>query len=58
MQAQFKTLQAEQAKGKLADKTGAATEDLQYLMNFSYSITQCVAKAKEHPVRFHLCLNG
>ena len=48
MQTQIRTLQAEQTKGKLAGKVGAATEELQYLMNFSTSITQCVAKAMEH----------
>ena len=34
-------------KGKSAGKVGAATEEFQYLMNFSTSITQCVAKAME-----------
>ena len=48
MQTQLKILQTEQAKGKSANKTGAAIEELQYLMNFSNSITQCVAKAMEH----------
>ena len=33
---------------KSPGKVGAATEELQYLMNFSTSITQCVAKAIEH----------
>ena len=32
----------------MAGKAGAATEELQYLINFSNSITQCVAKAMEH----------
>ena len=50
MQTQLKTLQAEQAKEKSANKTGAATEELQYLMK--YSTRQCVAKAKEHPSDF------
>ena len=48
MQTQLRILQSEQAKGKLAGKVGAATEELQYLMNFSTSITQCVPKAMEH----------
>ena len=52
MQTQLKTLQAEQAKGKLANKTEAATEELQYLLNFSNSFTQCVAKAMEHLADF------
>ena len=48
MQTQLRVLQSEQAKGKLAGKVGAATEELQYLMNFSNCITQCVAKAMGH----------
>ena len=45
---QLKALQTEQAKGKSAHKTGDATEELKNLMNFSNSLTQCVAKAMEH----------
>ena len=48
MQTQLRIIQYEQAKGKSAGKAGAATEEVQYLMNFSNSITQCVAKAMEH----------
>ena len=48
MQTQLRVLQSEQAKRKSANKVGAATEELQYLMNFSTSIKQCVAKAMEH----------
>ena len=48
MQTQFRVLQSEQAKGKSAGKVGSAKEELQYLMNFSTSITHCVAKAMEH----------
>ena len=48
MQTQIKVLQSEQTKRKSAGRVGAATEELQYLMNFSTSITQCVAKAMEH----------
>ena len=48
MQSQLKVLQSEQTKGKSAGKVGAATEELQYLMNFYASITQCMAKAMEH----------
>ena len=48
IQTQLKVLQSEQAKGKSAGKVGAAREELQSLMNFSTSITQCVAKAMEH----------
>ena len=57
-QTQLKTLQTTQAKGKLANKTGAATEELQYLMNFSNSIRQCCSQGHGTPVRFHLCLHG
>ena len=39
MQTHLKGLQNEQAKGKSAGKVGAATEELQYLMNFRTSIT-------------------
>ena len=31
---------------------GAATEELQYLINFNASITQCMAKVMEHPSDF------
>ena len=39
MQTHLKGLQNEQTKGKSAGKVGAATEELQYLMNFRTSIT-------------------
>ena len=58
MQTQLKTLQAEQAKGKLANKTGAATEEHQYLLNFSNSVTQCIAKAMGCLSDLNLCLHG
>ena len=48
MQSQLRVLQSEQTKGKSAGKVGAATEKLQYLMNFNASITECMAKAMEH----------
>ena len=48
MQTQLRVLQTDQAKGKSAGKAGTATEQLQYLINFSTSITQCVAKAMGH----------
>ena len=44
---QLRVLQSEQAKGKSAGKI-AVPEELQYLMNFSTSITPCVVKAMEH----------
>ena len=52
MQTQLRVLQTEQAKRKSAGKVGGTTEELQYLMNFSTSITQCVAKAMEHLLDF------
>ena len=48
MQTQVKVLQSKQSKGKSADRVGAATEEFQYLMYFSTSITQCLAKAMAH----------
>ena len=48
MQSQLKVLQSEQTKGKSAGKVGAAIEQLQYLINFNASITQCIVKAMEH----------
>ena len=45
-------LQSEQTKGKSAGKLGTATEELQYLMNFNTSITQCMVKAMEHLADF------
>ena len=48
MTSQLKILQAENSKGKSADKVGGATEELQYLMTFNSSITQCMAKTMEH----------
>ena len=40
MQTQLKFLQSAQTKGKSNGKVGAATEELQFLINFSASITQ------------------
>ena len=40
-----RVLQSKQTKGKSASKVGATTKELQYLKNFSASITQCMAKA-------------
>ena len=48
MQPQLKVLQSKQTKGKSAGKVGTATEELQYLMNFKATITQCMSKAMEH----------
>ena len=48
MTSQLKILQTEQSKGKSADRVGGATAELQYLMTFGSSITQCLAKTMEH----------
>ena len=48
MTSQLKILQSEHSKGKSADKVGGATEELQYLMTFNSSITQCMTKTMEH----------
>ena len=45
---QLKIIQAEHSKGKSADKVGSATEELQYLLHFNSSISQCMAKTMEH----------
>ena len=54
MASQLKILQSEHSKGKSADKAGGATEDLQYLMTFNSSITQCMAKTMEYLSNFVL----
>ena len=46
MQAQLKTLRSE-SKGKRSTKVSAATDELQYLMDFNASITQAAAKTME-----------
>ena len=48
MDSQLKILQSEHIKGQSADKAGGAMEELQYLMTFNSSITQCMAKTMEH----------
>ena len=52
MQAQFRMIQAEQSEGKSSEKTGMATDELQYLLNFDSSISQCMAKTIEHLSEF------
>ena len=51
MQAQLKTIRTE-SKGKGSSKVSAATDELQYLMDFNSSITQAVAKTMEHLTDF------
>ena len=48
MTSQLKILQTELSKGKSADKVSGATEELEYLMTFNSSITQCLANTMEH----------
>ena len=48
MSSQLKILQSEHSKGKSADKVSGAIKELQYLMSFNSSITQCMAKTIEH----------
>ena len=48
MTSQLKILQSEHSKGKSVDKVGGAAEELQYLITFNSSITQCMAKTMEH----------
>ena len=48
LSSQLKIIQAEHSKGKSADKVGSATEELQHLLHFNSSISQCMAKTMEH----------
>ena len=48
LSSQLKIIQAEYSKGKSADKVGSAAEELQYLLHFNSSISQCMAKTMEH----------
>ena len=52
MQDQLRLIQNEQAKGKTSERTSTATHELQYLLNFISSITQCMAKTMEHLSEF------
>ena len=45
---QLKIIQTEHSKGTSADKVGNATDELQYLLHFNSSISQCMAKTMEH----------
>ena len=47
MQSHFKTIRLEH-KGKSSSKLSTATEELQFLMDFNYSICQAMAKSMEH----------
>ena len=52
MQAQLGKIQAKQSKGKSSEKTSSAPDELQYLLNFNSTITQCMAKTMEHLSEF------
>ena len=52
MQAQLRKIQSEQSKVKSSEKTSSATDELQYLLNFNSSITQCMANTMEHLSEF------
>ena len=52
MQAQLRVIHVEKSKGKSSEKTSTATDELQYLLNFSSSISQCMAKKIEHLSEF------
>ena len=51
MQSQLKAMRVEN-KGKSAAKLSAATEELQFLMDFNSSICQAMAKSMEHLTDF------
>ena len=51
MQSQLKAIREEQ-KGKSASKVSAATEELQFLLDFNSSIYQAMAKSMEHLTDF------
>ena len=51
MQAQLRKIQSE-SKGKSSEKTSSTTDELQYLLNFNSSITQCMAKTMEYLSEF------
>ena len=51
MQSQIKAIKTE-SKGKSAVKASAATEELQYLVDFNTSICQAMAKSMEHLMDF------
>ena len=52
MQVQLRKIQSEQSKGKSSEKTSSATDELEYVMNFNSSITQCMAETMEHLSEF------
>ena len=52
MQVQLRKIQIEESKGKSSEKIRSATDELQNLMNFNSSITQCMAKTMEYLSEF------
>ena len=51
MQSQLSTIRTE-SKGKTASKVSAATDELQFLLDFNSSVCQAMAKAMEHLTDF------
>ena len=51
MQSQLRTIWTE-SKGKTASKVSAATDELQFLLDFNSSVCQAMAKAMEHLTDF------
>ena len=51
MQTQLRTIRTE-SKGKTANKVSAATDELQFLLDFNSSVCQAMAKAMEHLTDF------
>ena len=51
MQSQLKTIRTE-SKGKSASRTSAATDELQFLLDFNSSVCHAMAKAMEHLTDF------
>ena len=51
LQDQLKTLRSE-SKGKSSSKVSSAADELQFLMDFNFSITQTAAKSMEHLSEF------
>ena len=52
MQAQLTVIQDKQSKGKSSEMISTATDELQYVLNFNRSITQCMGKTMEHLSEF------
>ena len=51
MHSQLRTIRTD-SKGKTASKVSAATDDLQFLLDFNSSVCQAMAKAMEHLILY------